>query len=56
MSYGRSKCVIRWNQCDHSKIGEKRRGNISISSKKIATIFPGDYLQHHVADIQRERF
>jgi hypothetical protein len=45
MSYGPSKCVIELDKFERSNFWDSRSVNISISSKKIAVILPGNHLQ-----------
>jgi hypothetical protein len=57
MSYCRSKRVMKFGEFDRSKFWEGRNVDISISSKKIKIMFPGNYLQHHAVYIRnRNRF
>jgi hypothetical protein len=50
-SYGRSKYVIKVNDIDHSNFCEGRDVDISISSKKIKIMLPGNYSKHLVVYI-----
>jgi hypothetical protein len=56
VNYDRSKRVIKVGGFDCSKFWEGKHVNISISSKKIAVVRPGDRLQGHVVDIRTQMF
>jgi hypothetical protein len=56
VNYGRSKYVIELNEFDRSIFWESTNANVSISSKTIAVILLGDYLQYRVVYIRKEKF
>jgi hypothetical protein len=56
MSYGRSKRVIDVDEFERPIFLDSRNVEISISSRKIAVILPGNYLQYHVIYIRDKHF
>jgi hypothetical protein len=53
MSYDHSKIMIELNEFDRSKSWENSNVNISISSMKIKSMLPGNYLQHLIVYIHK---
>jgi hypothetical protein len=56
MSYGRSRSVIKFDKFDQSKLWESKNVEISISSKKITVLLPGNCLQQRVVSFLKQTF